>query len=509
MGSKPPAAFLSRPSRVRFIVLAFACSLSLITYLDRICIMRVKPDIGASLGLDDPQMGWVFSAFLVGYGLFEVPGGWMGDVWGARRVLMRIVLWWSLFTALTGSVARFAFDSGYYLPLGLFDLQLVFNSFVLMVLVRFLFGAGEAGAYPNLTRVTRTWFPFRERALASGGIWFSARMGGFVAPLVIGRLTHWLGWRQAFWVLGLIGLAWAALFFWWFRDRPEEKPGCNEAERALIHEGAGGQASAHAGGHSWPPLGILAGSMTIWAICLVAACVSFGWYFIPTWQPQYYMDVHDISYEDTIVQVLPFTAFLAEVPILNHLTELSFLEFVTGLPFLFGAVGCLLGGRLSDVLVRRTGSRRWGRSLLGLIGFTLAGLCIMGMGFTTKPWQAIALLCLANLVNDVAIPVIWAVCADIGGRYVGSVSGLMNFAGAIGGFLSPVMIPVVLKWLPPVPNLATKAALGLPAVLAVPGGWEPEQRWRVIFCGLAGAWFVGAAAWFFVNASKPLFEEKS
>src|SRR5262249_43151338 len=119
-----------------------------------------------------------------------------------------------------------------------------------------------------LTRVTRTWFPFRERALASGGIWFSARMGGFIAPMVIGRLTYWLGWRQAFWVLGLIGLAWSVLFFWWFRDHPEEKPGCNEAERALIHEGAGGQASAHAGGHSCPPLGMLAGSMTIWAICL-------------------------------------------------------------------------------------------------------------------------------------------------------------------------------------------------------------------------------------------------
>jgi ACS family glucarate transporter-like MFS transporter len=493
MGPKPPAAFLTHPTRVRLIVLAFACSLSLITYLDRICMMRVKEPIQNDLGLDNPQMGWVFSAFLVGYGLFEVPGGWMGDVWGARRVLMRIVLWWSLFTALTGSVTRFAFDSGYSVPLRLFDLPLLFNSFVLLVLIRFFFGAGEAGAYPNLTRVTRTWFPFHERAIASGGIWFSARMGGFVAPMVIGRLTHWLGWRQAFWVLGLIGLAWSVLFYWWFRDRPEQKDECNEAERNLIRFGtatpprdvAGLPPRFHVGvpqesispapppkdetgaegGHGWPALPSLAGFVSMLAICTVSACVSFGWYFIPTWQPQYYKDVYGISYDDS--------------------------EFLTGLPFLFGAVGCLLGGGVSDLLVRVTGSRRWGRSLLGLVGFTLAGLCIMGMGFTTKPWQAIALLCLANLVNDVAIPVIWAVCADIGGRYVGSVAGLMNFVGAIGGFLSPVMIPLVLKWLPP-----------------AQGDWEPGQRWRVIFCGLAGAWFVGAAAWFFVNAGKPLFEEK-
>src|SRR5262249_38240058 len=246
-------------------------------------------------------------------------------------------------------------------------------------------------------------------------------------------------------------------FYWWFRDRPEQKTDCNEAERNLIrfgtasppldapdlpprfHVGVSQENISHAptppasplsqteteaeDGHRWPSLPSLAGFVSMLAICVVAACVSFGWYFIPTWQPQYYKDVFGISYEDS--------------------------EFLTGLPFLFGAVGCLLGGGLSDALVRWTGSRRWGRSLLGLVGFILAGLCIMGMGFTTKPWQAIALLCLANLVNDVAIPVIWAVCADIGGRYVGSVSGLMNFAGAIGGFPRPVMIPMVLKGRPP------------------------------------------------------------
>jgi MFS transporter, ACS family, glucarate transporter len=130
------------------------------------------------------------------------------------------------------------------------------------------------------------------------------------------------------------------------------------------------------------------------------------------------------------------------------------------------------------------------------------------MGYSTKPWQALVFLCLASLFNDLAIPVVWAVCADIGGRYVGSLAGLMNMVGGVGGVLSPALIPVVLTRLPPaLPNLATKAAVGLPMGLSVPDGWESTQRWQVIFSGLAAAWFIGAAAWFFVNASKPVFEE--
>src|SRR5262245_28697968 len=164
---------LTRPSQVRFGVLGFACSLSLITYLDRVCIMRARADIQDELGFSDKQMGWVFFAFVLGYTLFEVPGGWMGDRWGGRKVLTRIVLTWSFFTALTGCVWAWDLDSG--ISIGL----------LAMLFVRFLFGVGEAGAYPTLTRVTGDWFPLRERALAQGGIWMSARLGGAVAPIVL------------------------------------------------------------------------------------------------------------------------------------------------------------------------------------------------------------------------------------------------------------------------------------------------------------------------------------
>lgn len=453
----------SPASRTRYRVLAFACSLSLITYLDRICIMRVRQDMERDLGFSTTQMGLVFAAFSLGYALFEVPGGWMGDRWGSRRVLTRIVLCWSLFTALTGCVGSFHYATGWSLPWTGGAVPLVFDSLVLMIAIRFLFGAGEAGAYPNLTRVVGDWFPYRERAFAQGTIWMAARIGGAIAPLLIGRLTAVLGWRQAFWVFGGVGLIWAAAFWGWFRDRPEQHPACNDAERALIAEGKQLTADPSSGGsHSWPGWGTLASSLTVWALCTASFWVCFGWYFYPTWQPKYLEDVFGYRPDG----------------------QLS--ELLTGLPFLCGAAGSLLGGRLSDSLIRRSGNRRWGRSLVGLAGFGGAGLCVLLTGYARAPWQAVTLLCLAFLINDLAIPVIWAACGDIAGRFAGSVSGLMNMVGAVGAILSPVLIPNVLTWLP--------------------DSYSGAERWQVIFTGLAGAWFLAAAAWLFIDASKRLGE---
>jgi ACS family glucarate transporter-like MFS transporter len=431
------------PSHVRYGVLGFACSLSLLTYLDRICIMRVQENIQSDLALSQVQMGWVFSAFSVGYMLFEVPGGWMGDVWGSRRVLTRIVLCWSLFTALTGWA-----DQLLGLGLGV-DWTTPTLLFGTLLLVRFLFGCGEAGAYPNLSRVVGSWFPFSERAFGLGAIWMCARLGGALAPTVIGQLSLRYGWRQAFGILGLMGAIWCVFFYRWFRDVPEEKPECNAAERALIR----------AGPHSWKaeqaapselaiPWRRLLASPNVWALCLASFGVSFGWYFYPTWQPRYLKDVHQIQFQDS--------------------------EILTGLPFLCGAVGCLIGGRLSDILVRTTGSRRWGRSLLGIAGFTGAGLCVWATGWVSEAWQAVALLCLANLVNDLAIPPIWAVCADIGGRYAGTLSGAMNMAGGVGAILSPALTPVLLQY----------------------------YEWPTIFAILASAWFIAALAWVRIDATE-------
>jgi MFS family permease len=459
MGDSEATLSKASPSRVRFGVLGFVGSLALLAYLDRVCIMRVKEEMHTDLGIDDAQMGLVFSAFLIGYALFEVPAGWLGDAWGSRRVLTAIVLFWSLFTALTGCVWPFALDAGWRLNLGSFSVSLLLDSLLALWLVRFLFGAGEAGAFPNVARVVAVWFPFGERAFAQGTVWMASRIGGALAPVVIGRLSYAFGWRAAFWILGAIGAAWCVVFFAWYRDTPEEKAACNAAERGLIR-GADASRGARSADHAWPPWRSLVGSCSLWALCVAASGVSFAWYFYPTWQAEYLKQVHHLSYADS--------------------------ELVTGLPFLFGAVGCLAGGRLSDRLVGRTGNRRWGRSVVGIVGFGGAALCVFASGFATTAWQAVALLCLAFLINDLAIPALWAACTDISGRFAGTVAGIMNMAGGIGAVLSPMLIPRIIQALPPT--------------------FEPAFRWRIIFAGLAVAWFVAALAWLFIDASKPLFE---
>lgn len=441
------------PSRVRFGVLGFACSLSLITYLDRICIARVQDDMKADLGISDIQFGWVLSAFTLGYLLFEVPGGWMGDAWGSRRVLTRIVVWWSLFTALTGAIWPFVLaDSGLYLG----GIPLAVNAITAMLLVRFLFGCGEAGAYPNLARLVGGWFPFRERGLAQGAIWTSARLGGAIAPLVIGLLSDWLGWREAFWVLGGIGLIWCIFFFRWFRNTPEEMPACNAAERELIREGPYSWKGAHTvAGHAFPPWRSLLTSVNLWAVCLTSAGVSFSWYFYANWQIRFLRDEYQMS--DRAV------------------------EIASGLPFLFGAAGALVGGRLSDRLIRRIG-RRWGRSAIGIFGFTAAGLCVLAAGFSPWWWLTVPLLCLGSFVNDLAVPVIWAVSTDIGGRYSGTVSGIMNMMGGFGPLVSNLLTP----WLR-----------------------DNGYSWSATLAMLTCGWFVAGLAWVRIDASEPLIPEPS
>src|SRR5579883_2809599 len=213
---------LQRPTRVRYGVLGFACALSMITYLDRVCFATVAPYIGKEFDLSKQQLGWLFTAFALAYAMFEVPSGWMGDVFGPRRTLIRIVLWWSLFTALTGAI--FPYPSWPWL------------AFAAMFLVRFFFGVGEAGAYPNIARSFHNWFPFGERGSAQGAVWMAGRFAGGATPFVVLGLLHVLEWRHTFWIFGCLGVLWCIAFWWWFRDRPEDHPAVNAAELAYIRQ---------------------------------------------------------------------------------------------------------------------------------------------------------------------------------------------------------------------------------------------------------------------------------
>src|SRR5947209_3143953 len=221
-----PAPLLATPTRVRYGVLGFACALSCITYLDRVCFAYASEPLKKALDLQGVgDLKWAFTAFTISYALFEIPSGWLGDVFGPRSTLIRIVLWWSTFTALTGLVGMPV--GGWFVGLGA------------LVTIRLLFGVGEAGAYPNITRALHNWFPYVERGVAQGSVWFAGRMMGGLTPFLWILLVERgeMSWRAAFWIFGGIGVLWCVAFASWFRNRPEEKPGVSAAELEVIRAG--------------------------------------------------------------------------------------------------------------------------------------------------------------------------------------------------------------------------------------------------------------------------------
>src|SRR5262245_48283922 len=214
-----------KPSRVRYGVLAFACALSMITYLDRAAFPNAQASIRSALGITSiAGLTLAMAAFNWAYAIFEVPTGYLGDRFGTRKTLIRIVLWWSFFIAATGL-------AGVEVATGV-----VLVNFTVLVVVRFLFGIGEAGAYPNIPKVIYNWFPFQERGRASGLVWMSARGMGGLTPLLWMLLTVKLGlrWNTVFFIFGGLGVLWCLAFAWWFRERPEQHPAVNAAERDLI-----------------------------------------------------------------------------------------------------------------------------------------------------------------------------------------------------------------------------------------------------------------------------------
>ncbi len=339
----PPSGFAGvQPTRVRYLVLVLLCSLACLTYLDRICIMRVQGDIEHDLDLGrlsarDEQalsakglandtdartrlaqdraterMSWVFSAFVLGYVLFGLPGGWLADRFRPRAVILLIVLWWSLFTALTGGVRALA---------GLtFRHPDPWTFLATMVLVRFLFGLGEAGAYPSIARALGRWFPFRERGTAQGAIWLSSRFGGAIAPAIIGSLVAVAGgWQRAFWMLGAAGMLWALLFFLWFRDRPEQKASVNQAECELIRAGAAATESIYQDeAPAQVPWARLFFSPNLLWLYLASFTANFSWFFNVTFLPKYLKEQFHVDYSHS--------------------------EIMTGLPLLAGGLACLAGG---------------------------------------------------------------------------------------------------------------------------------------------------------------------
>ncbi len=493
-----------KPTNVRYGVLGFACVLSMVTYLDRVCFGTVAPFVQSEFGLKSEDMGWIFGAFTLAYATFEVPTGWLGDVFGPRKTLIRIVLWWSAFTALTGLI--FPTPS---LPV---------LAFYAMLAVRFLFGVGEAGAYPNIARAFHNWFPFNERGFAKGTVWMAGRLAGGVTPFIVLALlyethsadkvaihteTHW---RHIFWVFGIIGIVWCISFWLWFRDRPEEHPQVNDAEVALIHFGdathnprtaaaplAGAiqaglpavtprvtsisegepplpkppAAPAHAEGRLQVPWGKLIRSPNLWLICMMYFCASYGWYFNITYLPGFIKERMEIGDKWT-----------------SSWWQYS---LMAGLPLLFGSLACIVGGFMTDSFIKRTGNRKWGRRLFGVGGhglcavFYFLGMLVMGF---ENPWPFVLLIATATFWNDMTMGAAWASCIDIGRRYSGIVSGCMNTIGNLGGFTANICTGYILKYY---------AA-------------DIKHAWVVNFLIFTGVYVIAAFLWMGFDATKPIDE---
>ena len=354
-------------------MIVFAVTLAVLSYIDRVAISQAAGPISRDLGLTKSRMGLIFGAFGLSYSLFEVPSGWLGDRIGARKVLVRIVLAWSAFTALTGAAWNFAS----------------------LWIVRFLFGAGEAGCFPNITKAFSGWIPLPERAGAQGIMWAAARWGGAFTPPLVVFAFRFLSWRTAFVAFGALGLVWCALFWRWFRDRPSEHAWVNAAELSLM--------PAHVeASHARAPWSKLIASRSLWLLWAQYFSLSFGWYFYITWLPTYLQEFRHQSASQA--------ASLAIYPLL------------------FGGFGALLSG----VLAPRIGRRR-----IAITGCLSASALILIVTRVEQPLPAMLVLGLAGFANDLAVPPSWHTCMDIGGRFAGTVSGSMNMMGNLAAFVAP------------------------------------------------------------------------
>jgi MFS transporter, ACS family, glucarate transporter len=353
--------------------------LLVITYLDRVCISVAGPRIQEALHIGPIAWGWVTGIFTLSYAAFEIPSGALGDRIGPRRVLTRIVLWWSGFTSLTGMV------TGYY-PL---------------LLTRFFFGAGEACAFPNASVAVARWFPVHERGRAFGICLMASQLGGAIAPLLVIPIQVHYGWRASFYVFGVLGVAWSVVWYWWFRDSPAEKAGVNQAElegtRDLV-------AKAHHG-LQWK---IAFCSRNLWAVMGVGYCYLYTYYFFQSWFHTYLVKARRYSENDLLL---------------------------SSLPFLVAAFANCVGGFASNALVKKLGLK-WGRRSIGVAGLVTAALCTVAVMFTQQRLEALILLSLVCGGITFQQPTAFAVCLDIGGEYAGAVVGAFNTACQIASFVS-------------------------------------------------------------------------
>lgn len=429
-----PASSGQAPSNTRYVVLTFLCVLAFIFYVDRICISKALLEIEKDLRIDHTDMSWVLVAFTIAYSLFEVPMGWWGDKYGSRGVMTRIVVWWSAFTALTGAA------------FGLYSL----------ITIRFLFGAGEAGAFPNTARILSRWFPANRRGMAQGLVNSMAQVGGAAAPVLTGYCMDWYGWRWTFVIFSTPGVVWAIVFWWWYRDDPAVHPGVNAAERELIAEGCPAAATSE---HPPIPWRAVLRSLNVFLLGGILSCTAFNTYLYFSW----------------------YSTYLEQGRGLNSVGS----RWLTSLVLVGGAVGCIGGGFVIDALLRRFSDRRRCRRYWGCLALSSAAVFLTIGVYRNSPTAASVWTALSVMMAVSTLASWWGAVTDVSGRHLGAMFGLMNSMGGCGAAVSQLFV-------------------GYFAEYQQRQGLTGRVQWDPMFFVYASVLIVGAVGWLFVDTMRPI-----
>jgi D-galactonate transporter len=426
---------ITRRSMGRWYILVLISLMYLITYLDRVNISTAAPVISKEFGFDKITMGVIFSAFGWAYAMFQVPGGWLGDRFGARNVLTVIVGYWSAMTAATAVASGAA-------------------SFMVL---RFLFGMGEAGAFPGATRAMQLWYPRHERGFVQGVTHSASRLGAAIAPPIVVLIMTALGWRSVFYICGAVGILWSVLWYFAYRNLPEEHALVNEAELRYIRgvDENGNAKLANVTKKPKVPWRMMLKSPNMWAIMLAYFTYVYCLWIFLSWLPSYLVEF-------------------------RHFTLLK-VGFLASLPLVAGVVGDTVGGLATDRLLAKTGNIKFSRRVVAITGMLGCAVFIVPAALTEDAYIAVYCLTASMFFLECTIGPSWAVPMDIGGEVSGTVSGMMNMAGNFGGALSPIVFGVLVQF----------------------GSWQAP------FIVAASLLVVGAAIWgFWLDPSTSVVEKK-
>jgi sugar phosphate permease len=424
MAQPVQASSSSRPTHVRHVVLGLTVAAYMITYMDRQVLATTRPAIMEELGISLVAMGWVTFAFRMAYALFQIPGGWLGDTIGARRALTMVVSWWSVFTALTALAWSAAS----------------------MIVIQVFFGLGEAGAFPIATRSLSRWMRPTERGFAQGITHAGSRLGGAITPPIVAlAIVPFFGWRAAFYAFGVLGVVWSSVWFFYYRDTPEEHAGTNDAERELI---AGGIKRKSMGKVPWRQI---LSHGNLWVLSVMYFFYNYNLNVYQDWFPTYLRQSKGMT--------------LAQMGI------------YASLPLMAGVIGDLAGGWFSDIVLRRTGNVNLARRWVAIAGFVLSAAATVPAVLAHDPKVSVACYCVAFFGLEWTVGISWAVTLDIGGDYAGSVSAVMNMLGNIGGAVAATVVTY------------TAARYG----------------WNVPFLMTAGLCLIAAVLYLKIDASRKVF----